>query len=199
MKVYYRMTISLARNQNCHCRLKLRFERRQSETTNILGPSVSRTRFELTTFPIQVRSVTDWVKKLGSQGVNINNNDDIDVNLVQFNGYSLTYKINNTSACYKARWIRRDDDDDDNNNNITRPSMKFNAAPCYEHVRYVELLTPTVFDLEAIRKWMVSFKLRQPYHRTCSSWYCLCAKTVRRSEDPNVLPSAHIMFNLDHT
>jgi hypothetical protein len=114
MKIYYRMTLSLANNQNCHWRLKLRFERRQRKTTNILGPSVTRTRFELTTFQIQV---TDWVKKIGSQRVNINNDDDIEGNLVQFNGYLLTYRINNTSACYKATGIHDDDDDDDDNNN----------------------------------------------------------------------------------
>jgi len=73
MKVYYRMNLSVANNQNYHCRLKLRFERRQRKTTNILGPSVTRTRFEQSTFQIQV---TDCVKKLGLQRVNISNNDD---------------------------------------------------------------------------------------------------------------------------
>jgi len=64
----------------------LRFERGQRKTTNILGPSVTRTRLELTTFQIQVN---DRVKNLGSKRVNINN-DDIDGSLVQFNGYFLT-------------------------------------------------------------------------------------------------------------
>ena len=101
VKVYYRITLSLANNQNCHRRLKLRFERRQRKKTNILGTSLTRARFELTVFQIQVGSVTDSVKKVGSQRVNINNNDDdINTNLVQFNGYSLTYRINNTTACY---------------------------------------------------------------------------------------------------
>jgi hypothetical protein len=188
MKVYYsRMALSWANKQNCHCRLKLRFERRQRKTTTILGPSVTRTRFELTTFQIQV---SDWVRNLGLQRVNINNDDDIDSSLVQYNGYLLTYRINNTSACYKATGIWRDDDDDDDDYNVT---------PSYELVREVEVLTPPVFYLGPLRKWMVSFTPRLPYHRTCNSWYCLCAKTVRRSEDPNVLPSAIIIFNVDRT
>ena len=54
MKVYYRMTLTLANNQKFHCRLKLRFERRQKTTTNVLGLSVTRIRFKLTTFQIEV-------------------------------------------------------------------------------------------------------------------------------------------------
>jgi len=76
---------------------------------------MTRTRFISDNLPKQV---TDSVKKLGSQRVN-NIDDDTDGNLVQFNVYLLTYRINNTSACYKATGIRHDDDDDNSSSSTT--------------------------------------------------------------------------------